>query len=34
VRVAVRELKRALQPALGVEPAALVALHESRRNAG
>ena len=34
VRVAVRELRRELQPALGLEPAALVALPESRRNGG
>jgi DNA-binding transcriptional LysR family regulator len=33
VRVAVRELRRELQRALGLEPAALVTLPESRRNA-
>lgn len=33
VRVAVRELRRELQPALGLEPQALVTLPESRRNA-
>ena len=34
VRVAVRELRRELQPALSLEAAALTALPESRRNVG